>query len=626
MQQENTGRRKTWIIVTVAAVLVAALAAIIAVVLLQLPEESQASSQTAQAGMGTTAAPTAVPAAVSQSIVPAFPVSSSTMQLTDVQRNSVNMLNHLVVLTQEIVTARDSRLRLEDAYMDLVNNTAPNAVNVQASAQLDRLLEQLHALQILDVKRSRLDYILEKDKARAIREAMAEGVQEGKKNKELPVAATIAVVVVRTAMEATNRLEEAELSYMQDNWALDDEEMQIVHELRKDAFLYTVGVTREYQLDDRFSLTEQAIDEFVANKNKTNTASKIQFFEANQATYEFYGPYWLTLAECYYENGDYLKCLRAITTYETLNIRIYRRDYALARVLPLGVAAAEQALGGDQYAETAVRYADMIMANTGNDDWALRYFAAYTYHDVYARTQDAAQLRKAYDAALNNVNRLVEEQKQLNADYLSAEQQGQTGYIDASTGEIAGAADRRKALPEVCEPLVLNCELLLDLADEMDVDDAERRRLDSILHEDGGTLFLNPAMDDLFRLTGDGTVRLPAPEGIDFRNWEVVVPAQYACDRTVIRLTITNGTDTTVFDDWQIDRVDRGGGTDLAAFTAVYKSAALGQYVSQANSQVTLEVTSCSDPDTGTVTAHFQLLPYKELLFLDRVYIERVPQ
>lgn len=42
--------------------------------------------------------------------------------LNDTQLNSINMLNYLVMLTQEINAATNSRLYLEEAYSSLINN------------------------------------------------------------------------------------------------------------------------------------------------------------------------------------------------------------------------------------------------------------------------------------------------------------------------------------------------------------------------------------------------------------------------------------------------------------------------------------------------------------------------
>ena len=125
------------------------------------------------------------------------------------------------------------------------------------------------------------------------------------------------------------------------------------------------------------------------------------------------------LAESYYENGDYGKCISALASYEALGTRIFRKDYEFARVLPLAVISAGHTLSGNDYVEAVERYLTLILNNTDYDDWVSHYFAAQTYIDLYARTGDSSHLKNAYELAVNNVNCLVNEQRELNAVYLA---------------------------------------------------------------------------------------------------------------------------------------------------------------------------------------------------------------
>ena len=81
-----------------------------------------------------TAMPTVVPedaaaisANVDQDVVVTAPEVTEGLDAT--QRNSISMLNHLAVLTQEINASQNSRMYLEEAYSMLINNTFPNAVD-----------------------------------------------------------------------------------------------------------------------------------------------------------------------------------------------------------------------------------------------------------------------------------------------------------------------------------------------------------------------------------------------------------------------------------------------------------------------------------------------------------------
>ena len=88
------------------------------------------------------------------------PVSDVTViddGLTPTQRNSINMLNYLTVLTQQINDSKGSRLFLEQAYSSLINNTFPNAVDTRTQAQMTSILDTLENYRMIDVKRERLE-------------------------------------------------------------------------------------------------------------------------------------------------------------------------------------------------------------------------------------------------------------------------------------------------------------------------------------------------------------------------------------------------------------------------------------------------------------------------------------
>lgn len=92
----------------------------------------------------------------------------------------------------------------------------------------------------------------------------------------------------------TNKTEE---KYLNDGWALDDEEAKNLHESRKGNFVYMVKIVNDYDLPGNLALTEDTVDEFVHWKKEDNVEGRIQFLESNKDTYKGYGGYWLTLAD-----------------------------------------------------------------------------------------------------------------------------------------------------------------------------------------------------------------------------------------------------------------------------------------------------------------------------------------
>ena len=151
-------------------------------------------------------------------------------------------------------------------------------------------------------------------------------------------------------------------------------------------------------------------------------------------------------------------------------MHIFRKDYDFARALPMAIVSAEYTKDDADYIIIADDYCQKILVNTSNDDWALRYFAAQIYVGLYAKTNDEAYLRKAYDITINNVNYLVDEQRTMNITYLA-----DVVELTAPKGETASAKkereqynkmlkeERKTELAPISEPLCLtvNCSLVL---------------------------------------------------------------------------------------------------------------------------------------------------------------------
>ena len=265
-------------------------------------------------------------------------------ELTDTQRNSMNMLNYLTVLTQEINSSKNSKLYLEEAYSSIVTNTLPEAVDDRTLGELGVLLDTLENYRMAAVKRERLEYIYEQNKAQAIRDAVPNplGLLSSVQSSSLSsIVMSVSYMAIDSITSYQTSSAQADLEYLQDGWALDDEESEILHNQRSDMFEYMVRTVNENQLPGRLSLTEDTVETFVSWKNNSNVVSRIRFFESNESTYEAFGGYWLALAESYYENGDYEKCLSAIKEYENLKIGIFRKDHDYAEILPLAIVSAQ---------------------------------------------------------------------------------------------------------------------------------------------------------------------------------------------------------------------------------------------------------------------------------------------
>ncbi len=537
-------------------------------------------------------------------MIGSFPTSSyaETVELTVEQRNAVAMVNYITVLTQSINASKNSRLFMEGAYCSLINNTYPNAVDSRTLSQMTGLLDTMENYRMIAVKRDRLQYIYEQNQAQAIRAAIPSplgliGAVQSSSNAK--IAASVVYMAVDSITSYTSYTAEADLLYLKDGWALDDEEATVLHNSRKGSFSYMIEMVGDYSLPGDLALTENDVEEFVDWKNNDNVVARIQFLESNQKTYQSCGGYWLTLAESYYSNGDYALCLDAANTYQALGTRIFRRDYELARILPLVISAADEVYDDETYVSAAVKYAQMILDNTDHDDWALRYFDAQIYVDLYAKTGDKEYLLNAYDVVLDTVNYLVGEQRMMNAAYLAPVQETPTpkGSTKAEKSQIKKYNEmlknaRKTELPPVYEPLLLNCDLLFALAAELNISESEQLKIDGIMHPKGEPVFLTIPLDDQYWFLHDVTASSSDFE-IEYEGTEVVLPAAYLTANAAITVEVTEaGTDEAdILSDWKIEKVERKTEGDLSTYQVTYTSDEARNYTWKPGAQIIINVT-----------------------------------
>lgn len=546
--------------------------------------------------------------------------------LTETQLNSVNMLNWLAYLTQDINAQKDNRLYLEEVYSQIVNETYPNSVDYLTQSQLGMIRYSIDKYRMIDVKRDRIQYFYEQSKAQNIKNAIPSPMALLSLVESSSPADLITSVVYMVADSVSGYIEGSsavDQAFLVSGWELDDEADEVFQNLRSDAFDYMIEITREYSIPGNLALNEKAVDEFVIWKNEPNLARKIQFFESNKETYQAFGSYWLVLAECYYENEDYGKCLDAIHSYEALDIRIFRKDTAYAKVLPMVIASAENTMAEGEYILFAEDYADRILANIGTNDWAMRYYAAQVYIQLYTKTGDSRFLDKAYAAALDNVNYLIQEQLTLNDTYVNAlkEEPVPAGSTEEQEDQIEMANElnekrRETELPPVYEPLLLNCELLFAIAEKQNIPDAEKQRIDNILHPNGNPLFLVEELDHLYRYNNKiiyNGIAPQIPNRFGVYKDRLYIPVYLVADRSEITVTATDqdGNTIEVFDDWKIDEVKRENEGDISTFTVKYTSEKADDFSFDPGMKVKISIVPYSGYNAETLEAEYDIVTNK---------------
>lgn len=567
-------------------------------------------------------------------IVPnAYAIENDNESITSTQRNSINMLNYITALTQEINDSKSSRVYLETAYASLYNNTYPNAVDTKTQAQMTSILDTLESYRMIAVKRERLEYIYEQNRAQAMRQAIPNPVallSAVQSSSILKAAASVLYMAVDSASSYASATSQTEMQYLKDGWELDDAEAASLHNSRKSMFNYMLSMVRDNNLPGDFALNENSVTSFVSWKNNSNLVRKIAWFETNQETYKAFEPYWLELARYYYDSEDYVKCLDAISQYESIATRIFRKDYDYAETLPMAIISAKETLSREEYSRVASKYASTILANTDDANWPLRFFVAQIYMDLYRIKGDKTFLDKAYKIVFDNVNVLVDEQRALNAAYITSTQK-----VEAGKGATKRQKDevkqynkmleegRKIALPPVSEALYLNCDLLFMLAKERNIDTQEQSRIEAILHENGSMLFLSETLDSRFWFSKAYTP-IASEMNVSFDGEKLIIPVSCITDRSGVVVTVTSADHTEVFDDWTVSKVERPKKADISNYTAVLKSTSAKSYKYQDGDLITITLTPVAESPDITIVFTYNVHAVKKAFVFNGVTFERV--
>ena len=537
--------------------------------------------------------------------------------LNSEQRNSIAWLNYLTMLTQEINSSQNSKMYLEKAYAELINNTNPENVDEFTTSQLMSLLDNIDKYRMIQIKRDRLQFIYEQNQANAIKSAVPDPVDmlsivQSDNKKEL--IASIVFMAVDSYASYSAYSDEIQQEYLKDGWELDDEASENLHDSRKRAFEYMIEIVGQYDLPGELALNENAIEKFVECRNNKNTQQQIRFLESNEDTYKAFGNYWLLLAECYYKNKEYKECLECVDKYESISANIFRKDYGLARTLPLAIASAAEVKSDNEYVGLATRYLKMIDDNTETDEygWALKYFAAEMYIDLYQRTDDSTYLNKAYDLSLNNVTYLVKKQEEINKTYISdlAELSIPKDATKEEKKQIkaynkAMKEKRKKELPEIYEPLAINCDLLFSISEIKRMYPSDKTEVDGILSGTDNPVFLTKPLQSQFSFEKKAIYVDAA-----FDKDELILPVSCVSEGAKIKVTVTNGDKYKVYKDWKIDKVERPN-SKFSSFKVTYTSKKAKDQTWSKKSKIKVEITN-GDYSTGEpYVINFKVSNYK---------------
>ena len=562
---------------------------------------------------------------------------TSIKQLSTNQKNSIALLNYLMVLTQEINSSQNNKLYLEGVFSSIVNNTNIDVIDSASKDEIDMLLDTIEGYEMIKEKRDRINYIYEQNQAATILKSipnplgMVSAATSGSKLKLLASVVYMAIDGLDSYKKAAS---EADLKYLEDNWELDADAKKNLNDSRSDAFDYMIELCHENNIPGAFALKEDDVKRFVKWENTENATRRIEFLIDNQETYQAYGKYWLVLAKSYYDLGEkenekdyYTKCLESIEKYIDMNIKTFNKDHELAKTLAIGLSAARESLSDPAYVYRANKYCELIEGNIEPEDWTLRYLLAQTYIELGDLIKDESQkyYNKAFKLTKENINYLIDYQIEKNDRYRADLEEIPINKGDTSEKKREIKAynkclreEREKELPPVYQPLVLNCELLVSLSKKLNISDSDKKNIDKMLHPQNKVLFLNSSLDKKYWLYG--TKEEQHVSDPIFKKNKIYIPATYLSDNAQIKVSVSDNGTTKSYDDWTLEEVKRDKEEPHSEnkYMAIYKSKDIGEQDYGKDTIIVISIIPPIDCSFETKTIRFKIENYKKIgLFED---------
>ena len=171
---------------------------------------------------------------------------------------------------------------------------------------------------------------------------------------------------------------------------------------------------------------------------------------------------------------------------------------------------------------------------------------------------------------------------------------------------------RETELPPLYEPLVLNCDLLFALADEVGISKKEMVEVEDILRTEENGVFLSKPVNDRYSFTTTKT-----DYNIELSKDEINVPVNLLTAGAEIIVTVSDGGKTTTFDDCIVSKVERRDDT-IDTFKATVSSKKMKDYSWTENSKVTIKIINGDNNDP--LVFKFKVTEFKDnWLIADKV-------
>lgn len=385
----------------------------------------------------------------------------------------------VIQITQFDTGDPTSRIESENLKERLLNNYNSSLLDTGARDLVEDICKTIDSSTAISRQKEQLDIVLNGQRAAAIKNAIPNPINLiGTISFTDPVKTLAGLIgtAASSAISYKSAIDSLNAQFDQEFFSLNEDEIKNLNDMKLKLFKYNSEIGSGHNLTNEEGLSREELEFYCSIISSDNPHIKRQKLIATEKLYQYYPDYWLERAIAHHDCEEWADTISCIELFlnDYYKSNIFRRNHKFASALINGVDALAHIYSNDKttYKIKVVPYLELIEKNSALDDWESKYFCAMVYLTI-ADEGESNFLLKAYDLLIDNVRKLIDEQKNQIDNYLNQKAPSKDDYLKTG-GEIDNDAYEKaknsyeKALPPYNSALRTNFNVLWEIANNLE--------------------------------------------------------------------------------------------------------------------------------------------------------------
>ena len=385
----------------------------------------------------------------------------------------------VIQITQFDTGDPSSRIESENLKERLLNNYNSSLLDTGARNLVEDICKAIDSSTAISRQKEQLDIVLNGQRAAAIKNAIPNPINLiGTISFTDPVKTLAGLIgtAASSAISYKSAIDSLNAQFDQEFFSLNEDEIKNLNDMKLKLFKYNSEIGSGQNLTNEEGLSREELELYCSIISSDNPNIKRQKLISTEKLYQYYPDYWLERAIAHHDCEEWADTISCIELFlnDYYKSNIFRRNHKLASALINGVDALAHIYSNDKttYKIKVVPYLELIEKNSALDDWESKYFCALVYLTI-ADEGESSFLLKAYDLLIDNVRKLIDEQKNQIDNYLNQKEPSKNDYLKTGGKKDDTAYQKaknsyEKSLPPYNSALRTNFNVLWEIANNLE--------------------------------------------------------------------------------------------------------------------------------------------------------------